>query len=73
MATNFTRGLLTEKLKQLPRLLAATHRAASRFWLQPYPGVEDTIRQLHPKCHHVHDRRKLSWRESEQEDGLCWS
>ncbi|MHB1591204.1 MAG: HAD family hydrolase [Sulfuricella sp.] len=50
-STDFTRGLLTEKIEQLPRLLAETHRAASRFWLQPYPGVADTIRQLHPKYH----------------------
>jgi putative hydrolase of the HAD superfamily len=47
----FTRGLPTQKLEQLPRLLAETHRAASRFRLQPYPGVMDIIRQLHPKYH----------------------
>lgn len=50
-STDFTRGLPTEKLEQIPRLLAETHRAASRFRLQPYPGVVDTIRQLHPKYH----------------------
>jgi putative hydrolase of the HAD superfamily len=50
-ATDFTRALPTEKIAQLPRLLAETHRAASRFRLQLYPGVEDTIRQLHPKYH----------------------
>jgi putative hydrolase of the HAD superfamily len=50
-ATEFTRGMPTEKLEQLPRLLAETHRAASRFRLQPYPGVEQTIRQLHLKYH----------------------
>jgi len=50
-ATDFTRRLPTEKLEQLPRLLAETHRAASRFRLQPYPGVEDTIRQLHSRYH----------------------
>ena len=50
-ATDFTRSLPPEKLEQLPRLLAETHRAASRFQLQPYPGVEDTIRQLHAKYH----------------------
>lgn len=50
-ATDFTRSLPTEKLEQLPRLLAETHRAASRFRLQPYPGVEDTIRQLHSRYH----------------------
>ncbi|MDE2259866.1 MAG: HAD family hydrolase, partial [Betaproteobacteria bacterium] len=38
-----------EKLEQLPRFLAETHRAGSRFRLQLYPGVEDTIRQLHHK------------------------
>ncbi|HEX7455503.1 MAG TPA: HAD family hydrolase [Gallionella sp.] len=50
-ATDFTRGLPTEKLEQLPILLAETHRAASRFRLQLYPGVADTIWQLHPKYH----------------------
>jgi len=50
-ATEFTRGLPTEKLEQLPRLLAEMHRAASRFRLQLYPGVEDTIWQLRPKYH----------------------
>jgi putative hydrolase of the HAD superfamily len=48
-STAFTRALPTEKLEQLPRLLAETHRAASRICLQLYPGVEDTIRQLQPK------------------------
>ena len=50
-STDFTRGLPMEKLAQLPRLLAETHRAASRFRLQPYPGVEDTLRHLHSKYH----------------------
>lgn len=50
-STDFTRALPTEKIEQLPRLLAETHRAASRFQLQLYPGVEDTIRQLHTKYH----------------------
>ncbi|MHB8353185.1 MAG: HAD family hydrolase [Burkholderiales bacterium] len=50
-ATSFTRALPVEKLEQLPRFLAETHRAASRFRLQLYPGVEDTIRQLHQKYH----------------------
>ncbi len=50
-STDFTRHLPTEKLEQLPRLLAETYRAASRFRLQLYPGVEDTIRQLHSKYH----------------------
>jgi len=48
-ATDFTRALPREKLEQLPLLLAETHRAASRFRLQVYPGVEDTLRQLHRK------------------------
>lgn len=50
-STEFTRGLPVDKFEQLPILLAETHRAASRFRLQPYPGVVDTIRQLHPKYH----------------------
>lgn len=50
-ATDFTRGLPPQKLEQLPRLLAETYRAASRFRLQPYPGVVDTIRQLHQHYH----------------------
>ena len=50
-STDFTRSLPTEKLAQLPRLLAETHRAASRFRLQPYPGVEDTLQHLHSKYH----------------------
>lgn len=47
--TDFTRGLPAEKIEQLPRLLAETHRAASRLQLQLYPGVEHIIRQLHQK------------------------
>jgi putative hydrolase of the HAD superfamily len=50
-ATNFTRELSAGKLEQLPKFLAEAHRAASRFRLQLYPGVEDTIRQLHQKYH----------------------
>ncbi len=50
-STDFTHGLPTQKLEQLPRLLAETHRAASRFRLRLYPGVADTIRHLHPKYH----------------------
>jgi putative hydrolase of the HAD superfamily len=50
-STDFTRGLPAEKIAQLQRLLAETYRAASRFQLQLYPGVEDTIRQLRPKYH----------------------
>jgi putative hydrolase of the HAD superfamily len=48
-STDFTRALPREKYEQLPTLLAEVHRAASRFRLQPYHGVEDTIRQLHSK------------------------
>jgi len=48
-ATDFTRSLPAEKLEQLPIFLAETFRAASRFRLQTYPGVEETIRQLHSK------------------------
>lgn len=46
-ATDFTRRLPPEKLEQLPRLFAETHRAASRYRLRLYPGVADTVRQLH--------------------------
>jgi putative hydrolase of the HAD superfamily len=48
-STDYTRALPKEKYEQLPILLAETHRAASRFHLQAYPGVENTIRQLHSK------------------------
>jgi putative hydrolase of the HAD superfamily len=48
-ATDFTRALPKDKLEQLPGILAETHRAASRFRLQPYPGVEEILRQLHAK------------------------
>ncbi len=50
-STDFTRRLSTAKIAQLPILLAETHRAASLFRLQLYPGVEHVIRQLHPKYH----------------------
>ncbi len=50
-STDFTRNLPPEKLEQLPRLFAETHRAASRYRLQLYDGVEDTIKQLFPKYH----------------------
>jgi putative hydrolase of the HAD superfamily len=50
-ATDFSRGLPVEKLEQLPKLLAETHRATSRFRLQLYPGVMDTIWQLRSKYH----------------------
>lgn len=48
-STDFTRRLPPEKLEQLPRLFAETYRAASRYRLQLYPGVEDTLKQLHLK------------------------
>jgi putative hydrolase of the HAD superfamily len=50
-ATEFTRSLPSEKIEQLPLVLAETYRAASRFRLQLYPGVMDTLRQLQPKYH----------------------
>ena len=50
-ATEFTHRLSPVKLAQLPLLLAETYRAVSRFRLQLYPGVEETIRQLHQKYH----------------------
>ena len=50
-ATDFTRSLSKEKLEQLPILLAETYRAASRFRLQLYPGVLDTLGQLQQKYH----------------------
>ena len=48
-STDFTRRLPFEKVEQLPVYLAETHRAASRFRLQLYHGVEETIKQLLPK------------------------
>jgi len=48
-ATGFTHCLPPEKLEQLPLFLAETHRAASRFRLQLYKGVAETIAQLLPK------------------------
>jgi putative hydrolase of the HAD superfamily len=50
-ATDFTRSLPADKLLQLPLLLAETFRATSRYRLQLYPGVLDTLRQLQPKYH----------------------
>ena len=50
-ATDFTRRMPPEKLEQLPLLLAETHRATSRYRLQLYNGVEETIRQLLLKYH----------------------
>ena len=49
--TDITRHLPPEKLEQLPLFLAETHRAASRYRLQLYKGVEDTIKQLLLKYH----------------------
>jgi putative hydrolase of the HAD superfamily len=48
-SSGFTRALPADKLAQLPVMLAQAHRAASRFRLAPYPGVEETLRQLHAK------------------------
>lgn len=48
-STDFMRRLPHEKLEQLPRLFAETHRAASRYRLQLYDGVENTLKQLLPK------------------------
>ena len=50
-ATDFTRGLPSQKVEQLPIVVAETYRAASRFRLQLYPGVEDTMAHLHSKYH----------------------
>ncbi len=50
-STELTRALPREKLEQLPTLLAEAHRAASRFVLRRYPGVEETIRHLHQSYH----------------------
>lgn len=49
--TDFTRGLSSEKVAQLPGLLAEIFRAASCFRLQLYPGVHETLRALQPKYH----------------------
>ena len=50
-ASDFTCRLMPEKLEQLPLFLAETHRAASRYRLQLYNGVEETIKQLIVKYH----------------------
>lgn len=50
-ATEFTRRLPPEKLEQLPCFLAETYRAASRYRLQLYSGVEETIKQLDLNYH----------------------
>ena len=46
LATDYTRSLPAEKLEQLPLLLAEAYRAASRYQLRLYNGVEDTLKQL---------------------------
>ncbi len=46
-SSDFTCTLPAAKLEQLPGFFAETYRAASRFRLQLYPGVSETIRQLH--------------------------
>jgi len=48
-ATDFTRRLPPEKREHLPLFLAETHRAASRYRLQLYNGVAETLRQLRLK------------------------
>lgn len=48
-STAFTHRLPSGKLEQLPLFLAETYRAASRFRLQLYRGVENTIRELKQK------------------------
>jgi len=47
-STEFTHRLSPGKLEQLPLFLAETYRAVSRFRLQLYRGVENTIKQLIP-------------------------
>ncbi len=49
LATDYTRSLPSEKLEQLPLLLAEAYRAASRQQLKLYQGVEDTLKQLSQK------------------------
>ena len=48
-STDFTRRLPSKKREQLPLLFAETHRSASRYRLQLYHGVEDTIKKLFSK------------------------
>jgi len=50
-ATDFTHRLPPEKLEQLPLFLAETYRAVSRYRLQLYNGVKETIGQLRLKYH----------------------
>jgi len=49
LATDYTRSLPPQKLEQLPLLLAEAYRAASRYQLKLYPGVEATLNQLASK------------------------
>lgn len=48
-ASDVTRAMSQEKRAQLPHFLAEVHRAVSRMRLQLYPGVQDTIQQLHSR------------------------
>ncbi|TXT37066.1 MAG: hypothetical protein FD135_3855 [Comamonadaceae bacterium] len=48
-ASDVTRALPQEKRAQLPRFLAEVHRAASRERLQLFPGVLETLQQLHKR------------------------
>lgn len=48
-ATDFTRRFSAEKLQQLPLILGETYRAASRFRLQLYTGVKETLDELREK------------------------
>jgi putative hydrolase of the HAD superfamily len=50
-STDYTRRQPPEKLEQLPLFLAETFRAASRYRLKLYNGVEETINQLRLKYH----------------------
>ena len=47
--TDFTRALPPQQQQLLPVLLAQVHRAAARFRLQLYPGVRETIIELHSR------------------------
>ncbi len=45
-ASDYTKALPQEKQNLLPQILAEVFRAASRFKLQPYPGVVDVLNSL---------------------------
>jgi len=47
-ATAFTHSLNPEQLVHLPHFLGQAHRAASRYRLQLYPGVAETLQRLQP-------------------------